>query len=96
MVSELATNAVQHAQSEFTVSVEETAEGIRVEVRDSGIGQPVVGSPTPKDVSGRGLSIVKTMSENFGIETGRGEKLVWFTLSPSDDATWLETSSAAD
>jgi len=81
MVSELATNAVQHGRSSFTVSIDETSEGIRVEVRDNGRGRPAVGTPTIKDGSGRGLFIVQTLSREFGIETARGKKLVWFTLS---------------
>lgn len=81
MVSELATNAVQHAQASFSVSIDETLDQIRVEVRDSGGGKPVVGTPTFRDVSGRGLMIVKALSQDFGIDQGEADKSVWFRLS---------------
>ena len=81
LVSELATNAVKHARSSFSVSIEETTEDIRIEVRDTGAGRPVVGAPEPRDASGRGLFIVQAMSDDFGIEADRGEKRVWFTVA---------------
>jgi anti-sigma regulatory factor (Ser/Thr protein kinase) len=96
LVSELATNAVQHAQSNFSVSIDETADAIRVEVRDGGGGIPVVGTPTLKDVSGRGLLIVKTMSDDFGIEMDQKDKSVWFTLANAPEDGWLQPGEAAD
>jgi anti-sigma regulatory factor (Ser/Thr protein kinase) len=85
IVSELATNAVKHGQTNFSVSVAETAHGVRVEVRDAGEGRPVVGSPLSREPTGRGLLIVKAMSDDFGIEEFQGEKLVWVTLSTAPD-----------
>ena len=52
MVSELATNAVQHARSSFRVTIEVGSDAIRVEVRDEGEGEPVVKSPKLTDASG--------------------------------------------
>jgi anti-sigma regulatory factor (Ser/Thr protein kinase) len=86
MVSELASNAVQHARSSFSVSIDETQDGIRVEVRDSGGGTPVVGAPTFRDVSGRGLLIVKSLSQEFGIDQTTVGKAVWFRLSTDSTA----------
>jgi anti-sigma regulatory factor (Ser/Thr protein kinase) len=96
LVSELATNAVRHAQSGFSVSIDETADAIRVEVRDAGGGIPVVGAPRLEEVSGRGLLIVKTMSDSFGIETGKAGKTVWFTLANTPEAGRLQASEASD
>jgi anti-sigma regulatory factor (Ser/Thr protein kinase) len=96
MVSELATNAVQHGRSSFTVAIDETPEGIRVEVRDKGPGRPEVGAPTLNDVSGRGLFIVRTLSLDFGIETAAGDKMVWFTLSGAPEDDWVESSPATE
>jgi len=94
LVSELATNAVRHARRGFSVSVEEGPGAVRIAVRDDGGGRPVVGAPTATDLSGRGLLIVKTLSEDFGIETEENETLVWFTLSTTKDTAWLQSSNA--
>ena len=79
MASELATNCVQHARTLFEVSVSIGKE-IRVEVRDSGEGGPRRMSPTPNDLSGRGLMIVESMSDRWGVVTRSAGKTVWFTL----------------
>jgi serine/threonine-protein kinase RsbW len=80
MVSELATNSVKHAHSDFQISIDDSGGEIRVEVRDTGRGQPVLQSPTPTEPSGRGLRIVEALSRAWGtVESPRG-KTVWFTL----------------
>jgi anti-sigma regulatory factor (Ser/Thr protein kinase) len=86
IVSELATNAVAHGQTDFSISVCETAYEVRVEVRDAGRGRPVVGSPSPLEPTGRGLLIVEAVSDDFGVEEREGEKSVWFTISTSTGA----------
>jgi len=79
MTSELATNCVRHAHSDFELVIE-CGGRVRVEVRDSGDGRPRLRSPTPRQPSGRGLRIVEDMSDAWGvIPTGEG-KAVWFTL----------------
>lgn len=82
MVSELATNAVRHAASSFTVSIERQAGSIRVAVTDAGHGTPTVQSPAPTDYSGRGLLIVRSLADSWGVtETSGGSgKTVWFVL----------------
>jgi anti-sigma regulatory factor (Ser/Thr protein kinase) len=80
MTSELATNSVLHADSDFELAILLSREEIRVEVSDHGQGQPVLRSPTPQEQSGRGLQIVQALSEDWGIRPSPGGKLVWFTL----------------
>jgi serine/threonine-protein kinase RsbW len=87
MVSELATNAVRHARSGFTITID-VAPGMRVAVTDTGGGTPTVRSPGPTEPSGRGLRIVETFSDQWGIEeSGPDGKTVWFTMrfASSDD-----------
>jgi serine/threonine-protein kinase RsbW len=80
MVSELATNSVKHAHSDFKLSIDDSRGEIRVEVRDTGRGQPVLRSPTPVEPTGRGLLIVEALSRAWGtVDSPRG-KTVWFTL----------------
>jgi anti-sigma regulatory factor (Ser/Thr protein kinase) len=80
MVSELATNSVKHAHSDFKVSIIDSGGEIRVEVRDTGRGRPVLQSPTPIEPSGRGLRIVEALSRAWGTVDSPHGKTVWFTL----------------
>jgi two-component sensor histidine kinase len=82
MVSELTTNAVRHAASGFTVAIDRDADGVRVEVRDTGRGRPVMRSPEANDHTGRGLRIVDAFADEWGITdaTRRDGKGVWFAL----------------
>ncbi len=85
MVSELATNAVRHGGTAFEVRVERTSEELCVEVADSGQGLPTVRQALPRDSSGRGLRIIESLADNWGVRPandGPG-KTVWFTLSLS-------------
>lgn len=85
MLSELATNAVQHADTAFEVgiTVSEETEGRTVEVRvtDEAPGFPVPQQPPPDRPRGRGLRIVESLADAWGIEVqhGRPGKTVWFT-----------------
>lgn len=80
MVSELATNSVRHANSDFELAIHLSRDEIRVELSDHGQGQPVLRSPTPREQSGRGLRIVQALSEDWGVTPSPNGKLVWFTL----------------
>jgi anti-sigma regulatory factor (Ser/Thr protein kinase) len=80
MSSELATNSVRHAVSDFELRVHLSRDEIRVEVSDHGQGQPVPRSPTVRDQSGRGLQIVQALAQDWGITPSSNGKLVWFTL----------------
>lgn len=74
VASELATNAVVHAASPFTVSVLEDGH-IRIEVTDESPDLPVI-----REVEGRqfGMRIVKQLSERWGAEAFHADgKKVW-------------------
>src|SRR5580693_4829116 len=61
MLSELATNAVQHAGTEFEVQVQVAPDGhrVRVEVTDSASGFPTPQDQVADAPHGRGLHIVR-------------------------------------
>jgi anti-sigma regulatory factor (Ser/Thr protein kinase) len=80
MVSELATNSVKHAHSDFKVAIDDSGGEIRVEVRDTGRGQPALRFPAPTEPSGRGLLIVEALSHAWGTVDAPHGKTVWFTL----------------
>ena len=83
MLSELATNAVQHAAAEFVVTVEliEAGRALRVSVTDAAEGFPTPESAGPDAPRGRGLHIVSTLADTWGVDLHRDPpaKTVWFT-----------------
>jgi phosphoserine phosphatase RsbU/P len=84
MVSELATNAVQHAKSQFDVVLERVDRNtVRVEVRDFGHGVPTVIPGATQSEGGRGLKIVDLLAQTWGVEQrpgGQG-KSTWFVVA---------------
>lgn len=77
VASELATNAVVHAQSGFTLELRLEGASLRVSVSDGSRAKPVLGRGDPEDVSGRGLRLVKTLSSNWGYRRTESGKTVW-------------------
>ena len=71
MVSELATNSIRHAGSDFTVILTATTREVRVEVTDNGAGAPAQRRPSPSELSGRGLLIVDKLAERWGVRRQR-------------------------
>jgi anti-sigma regulatory factor (Ser/Thr protein kinase) len=94
MVSELATNAVVHASTVFTVTVTRRATSALVAVHDTGGGLPAVRPPAPDAVNGRGLRIVRALSSDWGVDTEPDGKTVWFEI-PSGPAD-LRTDATAE
>lgn len=87
LVSELATNAVRHARSPFTVAVKTEESTLRVEVEDRGEGTPEVQSPAPDASEGRGLQLVQSFTDSWGVEKiAGGRKSVWFSIRVADQA----------
>jgi anti-sigma regulatory factor (Ser/Thr protein kinase) len=79
LASELATNCIRHAQSEFELAIN-SARRIRIEVSDASNALPKPLSPAPKEPSGRGLRIVEALSRSWGVVPAAHGKTVWFTL----------------
>lgn len=77
VVSELATNAVLHAGSEFGVSVTCDRDVVRISVDDRGTGRPAQVDPDGSSVGGRGLRIVESLSDAWGVDELVGGKSVW-------------------
>lgn len=88
MVSELASNAIRHARTRFRVGVARNGHHLRVEVTDSGQGDPARRSPDPTEPAGRGLRIVDALADEWGVHHVRdADKTVWFTLDLRRDHT---------
>lgn len=79
-VSELATNAVLHARSPFTVRVSRDDTTARVEVFDQS-SAPAARQDFGSDaVTGRGLTIVERVTSDWGFTREEGGKWVWFEV----------------
>jgi anti-sigma regulatory factor (Ser/Thr protein kinase) len=87
LVSELVTNAIRYGGSRAVL--EATAPGgvLRVAVRDDNPALPVVGRhPELTQEGGRGLLLVSTLADSWGVETVEGGgKAVWFELGLDGD-----------
>ncbi|MEV1083477.1 ATP-binding protein [Streptomyces sp. NPDC050211] len=85
VVSELFTNSVIHTNSEaITCNVGATDDQLLIQVADDGSGQT---EPTPRQAhphaeEGRGLMLVKALSERWGVAVAgqREIRVVWATL----------------
>ena len=81
ITSELATNAVIHAESAFTVTTTTTAEEIHVAVTDAGGAVPHLRQPKQSELHGRGLLITNSLADRWGVEIRSGGTTVWFVLA---------------
>jgi anti-sigma regulatory factor (Ser/Thr protein kinase) len=62
LLTELITNVIIHARTEFEVRVEPSGAGVRVEVIDANPTMPAAGTLSTAALSGRGLTLVQSMS----------------------------------
>jgi anti-sigma regulatory factor (Ser/Thr protein kinase) len=83
VASELATNALVHASSGFSVHVFLIeGGGVRVSVADAKPGSPAAKRAEDDELSGRGLAIVAALSSKWGSAEGTDGKIVWAELAP--------------
>jgi anti-sigma regulatory factor (Ser/Thr protein kinase) len=80
LVSELATNAIVHAASSLTLRID-VGDDIRVEVCDENEQPPILSEPGREQESGRGLSIVTTLADDWSWSPRSSGKVVWFSLA---------------
>lgn len=81
LVSELATNAVTHAASEFAITTVVGAHTVRVEVEDHSAELPTMRDPQPHATSGRGFHIIAALASRWGVIPSSTGKVVWVELS---------------
>lgn len=81
VLTELLTNAIVHAESSCTVTLELSGTSLHIEVSDD---DPTPPQPQPFDVmreGGRGLLIVSSLASAWGIEPNATGKRVWAHLA---------------
>jgi anti-sigma regulatory factor (Ser/Thr protein kinase)/anti-anti-sigma regulatory factor len=82
VVTELVTNAVEHAASPSVVEVERRAHTFRLTVRDFDVAPlPAAHLPDPSSPRGRGLAMVAAVASTWGVEPHRDGKTVWAELT---------------
>ncbi|HKC27557.1 MAG TPA: ATP-binding protein [Jatrophihabitans sp.] len=83
IVSELATNCVRHAGTEFRLRVTPQPQSVRIEVTDAAGGRPALRNPAPTEPHGRGLQIVQVLATRWGVQADEGNagKTVWCTVA---------------
>jgi anti-sigma regulatory factor (Ser/Thr protein kinase) len=82
VASELATNAMTHAQTAFTVTLSQTDDMVLLTVRDGSSSPPVRAIAQVLDSGGRGLMIVELLSQDWGVTTDRRDaKEVWASFA---------------
>lgn len=90
-ISELITNSVLHAGTESHLSMDLEPGLLTVTVADSGNrGEPLLTGGDPMAVRGRGLSLVRAISDSFGAHRTSAGTTVWFEVTV--EAASLPTS----
>jgi PAS domain S-box-containing protein len=82
-VSELVTNAILHAHTPLRVEVRVTARDATVHVRDTSPRLPAQRHWGESATTGRGLSLVASLTVEYGVQVEAGGKSVWFRLDDS-------------
>jgi anti-sigma regulatory factor (Ser/Thr protein kinase) len=80
VVSELATNAILHAKTAFTVTLDGRSHSVLLMVRDGSLTTPTLSHAALNgtSITGRGLIIVNVISDTWGVHRGDGSaKSVW-------------------
>jgi anti-sigma regulatory factor (Ser/Thr protein kinase) len=78
-ISELTTNAVLHARTECLVEADFADSHLVVCVSD-GLAGDVPSSDGSREHFGRGLEIVASIADSWGVNQIDGGKMVWFSM----------------
>jgi DNA-binding NarL/FixJ family response regulator len=82
VTSELAANAITHADSACRLRVSLTPTTLRIDVIDTGSGTPEPQPPSDTEEHGRGLHLVAAVTTAWGLETVPEDgKIVWAELA---------------
>ncbi|MFD8914847.1 ATP-binding protein [Streptomyces sp. NPDC059575] len=81
LTSELVTNALVHTDDDAVLTAVVSPRGLRVEVRDFMTRRPLLRAADPtEDTHGRGLVLVRSLADAWGVRPHRVGKSVWFEL----------------
>ena len=83
--SELVTNAVLHARTELTLTLEHRGGRVRISVKDRSQAPATLRHYRADALTGRGLGVVATLSDSWGISAAAAGKVVWAELAANGD-----------
>ena len=83
-VSELVTNAVEHAGTALELRAAVAYGRVRVEVVDGSGDLPHQRQPAADALGGRGLQLVEQIADTWGVEAFPQGKSVWFERTLAD------------
>jgi hypothetical protein len=86
VVSELATNAICHAGSDFTVSISQWNDGVTLMIGDASVVAPVERHVEMTAPGGRGLRLVNESADRWGHFPAGVGKLVWAHVAPAAES----------
>jgi anti-sigma regulatory factor (Ser/Thr protein kinase) len=81
LTTELVTNAIVHARTDFALRVTTDQDRLRVEVSDSSHDPPRLVPIQDAEEHGRGLHLVHALSASWGVDWRADGKAVWFELA---------------
>jgi anti-sigma regulatory factor (Ser/Thr protein kinase) len=86
LTSEVITNAVLHARTPLTVSIQRTRLGhIQIEVSDGSPVEPHRRTPAADATTGRGIGLLEELAASWSVSTTQTGKTVTFTLDSRSD-----------
>ena len=85
LTSELVTNAVLHARTDMTLTVETEGDGVRVSVTDASPISPAMRRHSDTATTGRGLRLLDELADSWTVSDTAGGKTVSFSLSGGTD-----------
>jgi anti-sigma regulatory factor (Ser/Thr protein kinase) len=83
-VSELVTNALDHATPPYELRVARECGRLRVEVADASARPPVLQALSLTSQRGRGIFLVERIASQWGVEPTTAGKTVWAEFETSD------------
>jgi anti-sigma regulatory factor (Ser/Thr protein kinase) len=84
LTSELATNAVVHGRSSVEVRIERWDRSVCIAVVDESNDMPAIMEADASATHGRGLALIRDLSEDWGITEEANGKAAWFCLLDQD------------
>jgi anti-sigma regulatory factor (Ser/Thr protein kinase) len=98
LVSEVVTNAVLHARTRVTLTVEVADEVVRITVRDGSPVQPRIHAFAPTSATGRGLRLLDRLAKRWGVypDPATGGKVVWFEVGDPAAGGWRNPGDVSE
>jgi anti-sigma regulatory factor (Ser/Thr protein kinase) len=95
LVTELATNSILHARTSFVVELSYSGHQLRLSVTDGSSRAPLRKSHSPEATTGRGLELVRALSDSWGVDRQARGKTVWCNIGTDAARSTVGTDAGA-